>query len=116
MSRDLLYHRIEKRVDKMMKDGLLDEVNRLLRKYSLVGTRQDVPLLQTIGYKELADHIQDKITFEEAVRLIKRNTQRYAKRQFTWFNHIKNVHWIELPDDTVIDKCIELILKFTKSQ
>ena len=114
MPRDLLYRRIEKRVDKMMENGFLREVKELLRKYTPVGTRDS--MFQSIGYKELIAHIQGKTSLEEAIKLIKRNTRRYAKRQFTWFKSIKNVHWIEFPDDIVIEKCIKLILKFIGNQ
>ncbi len=78
--REALYHRINKRVDIMMQNGLLEEVKSL---YSY----KHLNALNTVGYKELFDFIDNKCTLEEAVNLIKQNSRRYAKRQLTWFNH-----------------------------
>ncbi len=75
-----LYDRINKRVDLMMSAGLLDEVQKLLPFKHLTA-------LKTVGYRELFDFLQGKISLEEAVELIKRNTRRYAKRQITWFKN-----------------------------
>ncbi len=111
MPRELLYKRIEERVDKMMDNEFLSEVKELSRKYISTKTSRNISLFQTIGYKELIAHIQGEITIEEAIELIKRNTRRYAKRQFTWFKSIENVHWIELPNNMVVEKCKDLISK-----
>ena len=89
--RDQLYDRINQRVDKMIGDGLLDEVKSLT-------SHEKVTALQTVGYKELFRHINGEITLEEAVELIKRNTRRYAKRQLTWFKKDNELHWFH-PDD-----------------
>lgn len=78
--RKVLYTRINKRVDAMMKNGLLDEVKTLY-------AYKHLNSLNTVGYKELFDFIDGKYTLEEAVDLIKQNSRRYAKRQLTWFNH-----------------------------
>jgi tRNA dimethylallyltransferase len=85
-----LYRMIEERVDKMVTSGLEEEVAGLLR-----GTPDKTPL-QAIGYKEFAMHIKGEITLEEAVALIKRNTRRYAKRQFTWFRKEEEIQWIDI--------------------
>ena len=114
MSRELLYKKIEERVDKMMDNGFLLEVKELFCKYISAKTYKSISLLQTIGYKELIAHIQGEINLEEAIELIKQNTRRYAKRQFTWFKSIENVHWIELPDNMVVEKCKKLISKHKK--
>ena len=84
MERHLLYERINKRVDVMMEKGLLEEAKQLypFRTYNA---------LQTLGYQELFDFFEDKISLEEAIKLIKRNSRRYAKRQLTWFR--KRNHW-----------------------
>lgn len=108
MPRPLLYKKIDERVDRMIHDGLIEEVEKLLQTYSPESCQLNS--LQTIGYKELISYLQGKITLNEAIRLIKRNTRRYAKRQLTWFNSIKGVHWIELPDPQAVEKCINLIL------
>lgn len=79
-----LYERIDRRVDKMVKDGLLDEVKGLL-------PYKHLPALKTVGYRELFDYLDGKITLEEAIELIKRNTRRYAKRQITWWRRDKDI-------------------------
>jgi len=86
--REILYDRINKRVDEMMNNGLLDEAR------SLVSCRH-LNSLNTVGYKELFEHFENKISLEEAVELIKRNTRRYAKRQLTWFQRDKEIKWFE---------------------
>ena len=91
LDRNLLYERINLRVDKMMKDGLLDEVKNLnhLRVSSRV-------LNTAIGYKELYDYFDKKISLEQAIEEIKQNSRHYAKRQFTWFNNKMNVTWFDV--------------------
>ncbi|MCK4351915.1 tRNA (adenosine(37)-N6)-dimethylallyltransferase MiaA [candidate division WOR-3 bacterium] len=103
MERDELYRRIEKRVDKMLKNGFLDEVKGLIYK----GYSPELNSLQTIGYKELISVLGGKISLSSAAQLIKRNTKRYVKRQFTWFKGMKDIHWIELPDKEAARKCVE---------
>lgn len=78
--REVLYNRINLRVDKMMQDGLLDEVKQLY-------PHKQLNALNTVGYKELFDFMDHKISLQEATDLIKQNSRRYAKRQLTWFNH-----------------------------
>lgn len=94
-----LYARINERVDLMMGQGLLVEAKALLNKSHLTS-------LNTVGYSELFDYLNKKITLEEAVSLIKRNSRRYAKRQITWFKRNPNYHWFQ-PDE--ISKIAELI-------
>lgn len=89
--RDQLYDRINQRVDIMLNSGLLNEVRQLVdRGYSL-----DSKPMQSIGYKHMGLFIKNEVDWEEAVRLLKRDTRRYAKRQFTWFNQDKEIHWLE---------------------
>lgn len=88
-NREQLYDRINKRVDEMMKNGLLEEVKRLAE-------FQTLNSLQTVGYKELFSHLNGEITLEAAVDLIKRNTRRYAKRQLTWFRKEKGLEWFDI--------------------
>lgn len=76
--REVLYERINKRVDKMMQDGLLEEARHLF-------PFKHLNALQTVGYQELFDHFEGKYSLEEAVEKIKQNTRHYAKRQMTWF-------------------------------
>lgn len=84
MQREHLYHRINRRVDRMMEKGLLEEVKQLY-------PHQHLSPLQTVGYSELFEHLEGKHTIETAIDLIKRNTRRYAKRQLTWFR--KKPYW-----------------------
>lgn len=85
-----LYTMIESRVDLMIEAGLIEEVKRVLT------MDPDRTPMQAIGYKEIELYLRGEISFEEAVPLIKRNTKRYAKRQFTWFKKEEGVHWIDL--------------------
>ena len=89
MEREKLYEHINKRVDMMLDEGLLKEVISLVENgYSL-----DLKSMQSIGYKHMAMFIENKVDWPEAVRLFKRDTRRYAKRQFTWFRKDKNIKW-----------------------
>lgn len=88
MPREKLYQSINERVDKMMQDGLLEEVKALL-------PYQNLNALQTVGYRELFTHFNGKKTLERAVELIKQNTRRYAKRQLTWLKKYENVIWCD---------------------
>jgi tRNA dimethylallyltransferase len=85
-----LYKMIEARVDKMIEAGLVEEVKKIL------GMNPDKTPMQAIGYKEIAMYLNGEIPLEEAIRLTKRNTKRYAKRQYTWFNKEEDIHWIEI--------------------
>ena len=85
-----LYARIDERVESMLKQGLPDEVEKIL------GMKPDKTPLQAIGYKELVRFLGHEIDLQEAVRLIKRNSRRYAKRQFTWFRQEAGIHWIDV--------------------
>lgn len=84
-----LYARIDARVDRMMEEGLLEEARALLPHRSL-------PALNTVGYKELFDYFDSRYDLAEAVRLIKRNTRHYAKKQLTWWARDPSIHWIDL--------------------
>lgn len=91
MSREQLYRRIEERVDKMMAQGLLAEVEGLLKQ----GVSPDVKSLQSLGYRQLITHLQGELTLEDAVSLIKRDTRRFAKRQLTWFRREQQITWLD---------------------
>ncbi|HIZ87707.1 MAG TPA: tRNA (adenosine(37)-N6)-dimethylallyltransferase MiaA [Candidatus Coprenecus pullistercoris] len=79
MPREELYARIDRRTEKMFGAGLVDEVRSL-------AAYRDMPALRTVGYSEVFDYLDGRISLDEAVELVKRNTRRYAKRQITWFN------------------------------
>ena len=87
MDRSLLYDRINQRVDKMIKDGLIDEVRSLLKK----GYGKGLNSMQALGYKEIASFLDGEISFDCAVELIKRKTRNFARRQLTWFRKFKGV-------------------------
>ncbi|WP_320052264.1 tRNA (adenosine(37)-N6)-dimethylallyltransferase MiaA [uncultured Acetobacteroides sp.] len=89
--REELYQRINQRVDMMMEQGLLEEARSLYE-------HRELNALNTVGYRELFDYFDGKITMEEAVELIKRNSRRYAKRQITWFNRYCDIAWFS-PND-----------------
>ncbi len=99
MDRQKLYDRINLRVDLMIKDGLVDEVKRMLEKYSEFPTA-----MQGLGYKEIVDYLNGNCLLDEAIEKIKLETRRYAKRQLTWFRSYDNATWIESgnPENTDI--------------
>ena len=90
MEREKLYERINKRVDIMIEQGLIKEVEELLNKYSQFPTA-----MQGLGYKEVVEYLQRKITKEEMIEKVKRETRRYAKRQITWFRKNKQTIWLD---------------------
>ncbi|SHI93407.1 tRNA dimethylallyltransferase [Flavobacterium terrae] len=91
--REIMYERINKRVDIMMADGLLEEAKKLY-------PNKELNALQTVGYRELFDFFDDKITLAEAVEQIKTNTRRFAKRQMTWFKRTENTNWFDFKTDS----------------
>ncbi len=102
--RDVLYARINKRVDLMMKAGLLEEIKQLY-------PYKQLNALNTVGYKELFDFIDQKTTLEEAVNLIKQNTRRYAKRQLTWFNNQGDFETFEPTDLEKIKAYLNIVIQ-----
>lgn len=103
--RKVLYQRIEERVDSMMQAGLLEEARKLIE-FKNLGP------LQTVGYQELFEHIEDHCSLEAAVLEIKKNTRRYAKRQLTWYRKNEQINWVEfnMPVEEIIRR-VELQLK-----
>lgn len=100
--RVLLYERIDKRVDQMIDDGLIDEVRRLMN----AGCTRDMVSMQGLGYKEIIDYLQGSCTLEEAIYTIKRDTRHFAKRQITWFKRENDVIWVNKPDFQYKDEAI----------
>ncbi len=88
--RQKLYDRIDRRIDIMLEDGLLDEVRSLVDE----GYSRDLVSMQGLGYKEMIDYIQERCTFDEALYTLKRDTRHFAKRQVTWFKREKQVTWV----------------------
>ena len=108
LSRDraVLYDRIDRRVDIMMQQGLVEEVQRLMAQ----GCTRQMVAMQGLGYKEIIDHLDGKLSLEEAVYIIKRDTRHFAKRQMTWFRREKDVTFIEM-DDRQESEVLEEILE-----
>ena len=92
--REHLYERINKRVDIMMDNGLIDEVKNLLK----MGYTKDMISMQGIGYKEIIKYLDGEYTLDEAIEIIKRDSRRYAKRQLTWFRRYDDAKWFNLDE------------------
>ncbi|KOF56870.1 MULTISPECIES: tRNA (adenosine(37)-N6)-dimethylallyltransferase MiaA [Clostridium] len=111
MNRDKLYERINKRVDKMLSHGLIDEVVKLKN----MGYNSDMQSMKGIGYKEVLYYLDGKLSFDEAVDLIKKGSRHYAKRQLTWFRKDKRAKWINKDlykdDSEIVNQIKEDILK-----
>lgn len=104
MPREKLYDRINQRVGIMVENGLLEEAKSL---FPLRGNKN----LDTVGYREIFDYFDEKISLEEAIELIKRNTRRYAKRQITWFKKMDGVEWFDAKDVEGIIQRIDKAIK-----
>lgn len=92
--REAIYDRIDKRVDKMLKEGLVEEVKQLKEH----GCSRDMVSMQGLGYKEILGYLEEEYDLERAVYLIKRDTRHFAKRQLTWFRRERDVIWLEKPE------------------
>lgn len=104
IDREILYNRINLRVDKMIKEGLIEEVKGILKKYKEFPTA-----MQGLGYKEVVEYIQEKINKEQMIEKIKMESRRYAKRQITWFKKNKETYWLDGQEP--IEKNISIILR-----
>ncbi|MCP4624431.1 MAG: tRNA (adenosine(37)-N6)-dimethylallyltransferase MiaA [bacterium] len=89
MERRKLYRRIDKRIDLMIEAGLVGEVKTLLQ----MGYTADLKSMQSIGYRHVVEYLQDKLSWDECIRTLKRDTRRFAKRQFTWFGADRQIQW-----------------------
>ena len=102
--RSVLYDRINKRVDQMIQLGLLEEAKSLYPHRALNA-------LQTVGYKELFEYMDNQLTLDEAIDLIKRNSRRYAKRQMTWFKRSNKYYWLDTQTKSYLASAIDFIKK-----
>lgn len=100
MDRETLFDRINRRMDLMIEEGLFEEARQL---YSY----KDHKALQTVGYTEIFEYLDRAYDKEEAIRLLKRNSRRYAKRQLTWFRKFEDIHWFEPTQINQIKKLVE---------
>ncbi|NHA04765.1 tRNA (adenosine(37)-N6)-dimethylallyltransferase MiaA [Mucilaginibacter sp. HC2] len=102
LPREVLYNRINDRVDLMVQQGLLAEVEALL-------PSRHLNALNTVGYAELFDYFDDKTSLEKAIEMIKQNTRRFAKRQLTWFRKDSSFHWFQASDPDLIGQMIDAV-------
>lgn len=107
--REILYNRINRRVDTMIENGLIEETQMLIER----GYEWNLSAMKAIGYKELKPYLEGASTLEEAVTILKRDSRHYAKRQMTWFRKDERIHWIEMSEDkdldTMVNACLEII-------
>ncbi len=109
--RDILYRRIEKRVDLMIQQGLIEEVKFLLEK----GYTAESQALQSVGYAEIIEYLQGRLSKQDAIDLIKQNTRRFAKRQMTWFRREKRIRWLDIRTEEDLDKAaVEITEEYRK--
>jgi tRNA dimethylallyltransferase len=106
MPRQALYDRIDQRVDQMVAEGLLEEVQGLLNQ----GYHAGLKSMQSIGYRHMVDYLQHGVSWEETLRLLKRDTRRYAKRQFTWFRADPEIVWTTPDDVSSLASAVETFL------
>lgn len=109
--REVLYERINKRVDIMIENGLLEEVKNLLK----MGYKKDMISMQGIGYKEIIKYLEGEYTYEEALEIIKRDSRRYAKRQITWFKRYEDAKWFNLDEYNNVENLKEDIVNYIEN-
>ena len=107
MERSELYKKIEKRIDKMLEEGLIEEVESIKKKYNKFPTA-----MQGLGYKEVVEYLENKITKEEMIEKLKKETRHYAKRQLTWFRKYKEMIWLD--GEAGIEENVQIIIKQMK--
>ncbi len=110
--RALLYERIEKRVDHMLEEGLVKEVEGLLA----YGCRTDMVSMQGLGYKEIIAYLNGECSLEEAVYILKRDTRHFAKRQLTWFRRERDVTWVQKNAFSSEEEILEFMLDTMKEK
>ncbi|GAC40744.1 tRNA (adenosine(37)-N6)-dimethylallyltransferase MiaA [Paenibacillus popilliae] len=107
MERQLLYNRIEDRIDVMIRDGLIEEVRRLLD----AGYSRQLVSMQGLGYKEIATYLENEVSLEAAVERVKRDTRRFAKRQLSWFRRMQDIEWVDVSEAEHADEHFDRICK-----
>lgn len=111
--RPLLYERIDRRVDEMIQEGLVKEVQTLKER----GCHRGMVSMQGLGYKEILDYLEGNCSLEEAVRILKRDTRHFAKRQITWFKREEDVTWVNKDDfDYNEEKILEYMLSVCREK
>ncbi len=107
-----LYDRINKRVDLMIENGLVEEVRGLLK----LGYKEDLIAFKGLGYKEIIMYLSGNCTLEEAIKILKKDTRRYAKRQLTWFKRLDNVIWYNLSEHSSEENLINNIKEYVEGK
>ena len=103
LDRKILYDRINKRVDIMIENGLIDEVKKLLGS----GCTKNDPGMKSIGYREIIDYLEDRMSLDEAINLMKKKSRNYAKRQICWFKNMPETAWFQPDDLTGVKKYLK---------
>ena len=100
-NRDELYERINKRVDLMLEEGLIDEVKRVASNYNISNTA-----IQGLGYKEVIEYLNGELSYDDMIEKLKKETRHYAKRQLTWFKRDKRIIWLKKEEavERIIDE------------
>ena len=112
MEREVLYERIDRRVDLMLENGLVEEVKAL----KAMGCHRGQTSMQGLGYKEILDYLEGRCSLEEAVYILKRDTRHFAKRQLTWFRRERDVRWLNLSEwENGLEGALAKILEDCKS-
>ena len=112
MEREVLYERIDRRVDLMLENGLVEEVKAL----KAMGCHRGQTSMQGLGYKEILDYLEGRCSLEEAVYILKRDTRHFAKRQLTWFRRERDVRWLNLSEwENGLEGALAKILEYCKS-
>jgi len=106
LDREMLYQRIDQRVDRMLEAGFLKEVEGLIHR----GYSPKLKSMRSIGYRHMAEHLEGHVTSEETVRRFKRDTRRYAKRQMAWFKADPEIHWLQPSAIDIMSKKIDSFL------
>ena len=110
MERPLLYERINRRIDIMVRDGLVGEVRSLLDQ----GYTEDLLSMKAIGYKEIFPYLKGEMSLDEALYVLKRDTRHFAKRQLTWFRKDQRIRWFEVENyDTKADMAEDMSVYFS---
>ena len=110
--RQVLYERIEKRIDRMIEDGLVSEVDKLLK----MGYNPELVSMQGLGYKEFVPYLMGKCTLDDSIYVLKRDTRHFAKRQLTWFRREKDVRWLDKSSLTSEKEILNKILDTIKEE
>ena len=110
--RQVLYDRIEKRIDQMIAEGLVNEVDKLLK----MGYNQELVSMQGLGYKEFVPYLKGECTLEDSIYVLKRDTRHFAKRQLTWFRRERDVRWLDKSQHASEKELLNTILETIKEE